>query len=62
MIKDKFIGEYISSLKSQLYKLKDDIATTNFTDMYSVGKLQGRVEGIELSLSTLEDTYQQQDI
>lgn len=58
---DKFIGSYISSVKSEIQKLKNDLATTRFKDMYQLGDLQGRVLGLESSLELLEAVYADQD-
>lgn len=58
---DKFIGSYVSSVKSEIQKLKNDLATTRFKDMYQLGDLQGRVLGLESSLELLEAVYAEQD-
>jgi len=58
---DKFIGSYISSVKSEIQKLKNDLATTRFKDMYQLGDLQGRILGLESSLELLEAVYADQD-
>lgn len=58
---DKFIGSYVSSVKSEIQKLKNDLATTRFKDMYQLGDLQGRVLGLESSLELLEAVYADQD-
>lgn len=61
MNRDKFIGSYVSSVKSEIQKLKNDLATTRFKDMYQLGDLQGRVLGLESSLELLEAVYAEQD-
>ena len=61
MNRDKFIGSYVSSVKSEIQKLKNDLATTRFKDMYQLGDLQGRVLGLESSLELLEVVYADQD-
>lgn len=58
---DKFIGSYVSSVKSEIQKLKNDLATTRFKDMYQLGDLQGRILGLESSLELLEAVYADQD-
>lgn len=58
---DKFIGSYVSSVKSEIQRLKNDLATTRFKDMYQLGDLQGRVLGLESSLELLEAVYAEQD-
>ena len=58
---DKFIGSYVSSVKSEIQKLKNDLATTRFKDMYQLGDLQGRILGLESSLELLEAVYAEQD-
>ena len=58
---DKFISAYVSSVKSEIQKLKNDLATTRFKDMYQLGDLQGRVLGLESSLELLEAVYADQD-
>lgn len=58
---DKFIGFYVSSVKSEIQKLKNDLATTRFKDMYQLGDLQGRILGLESSLELLEAVYADQD-
>lgn len=46
MIQDQFIAQYVSSLESQIIQLKYDLALANLTDMYQVGKLQGKIQGL----------------
>lgn len=58
---DKFIGSYVSSVKSEIQQLKNDLATTRFKDMYQLGDLQGRILGLESSLELLEAIYADQD-
>ena len=61
MINDRFLGDYIGKLKAQIRELQCDIAETPFTDMYSVGRLQGRVLGLKESQAILEQLLEEQD-
>lgn len=62
MTHDKFINSYISSVKDEIQKLKDDMSRAVFTDLYSVGKIQGRIDGLKSSLQILEEAYAEQDV
>lgn len=61
MIPDKVIGAYISQLRHQIDQLSNDIAHANFTDLYSVGKLQGRVIGLEQAKQLLDNVLEELD-
>lgn len=61
MIPDKVIGAYISQLKQQIDQLAIDIAHANFNDLYSVGKLQGRVMGLEQAKQLLDNVLEELD-
>lgn len=61
MIPDKVIGAYISQLKQQVERLSTDIAHANFTDLYSVGKLQGQVIGLEQAKQLLDNVLEELD-
>ena len=59
---DRFIGSYIQSLKEEIAKMKSDMASSNFNSLYDVGRVQGMVAGVELSLQVIAALYEEQDI
>lgn len=61
MTQDKLIGAYITSVKQQMAKLKDDLSQARFTDLYQVGDLQGRITGHQMSLDLLDKILSDQE-
>ena len=59
---DRFIGSYIQSLKEEIAKMKSDMASSNFNSLYDVGRVQGMIAGVELSLQVIAALYEEQDI
>ena len=62
MIKDKFVGQYIGNLKAEISKLKDALADGNHQDLYTVGRLQGEINGLRKALDLLEADLEDLDI
>ena len=65
MISDRFTNAYIGKVKVAISNLKDDIAIINAgapSGQYEVGRLQGRIAGLQEALSILDETYEEQDI
>jgi hypothetical protein len=58
---DRFIGEYVKSLKDEISKLKSDLAAAKFDSLYDVGRIQGMIAGVQLSLDTIDALYAEQD-
>ena len=58
---DRFIGSYIQSLKEEIAKMKSDMASSNFNSLYDVGRVQGMVAGMQLSLEIIDALYKEQD-
>ena len=58
---DRFIGSYIQSLKEEVAKMKSALASNNFDSLYDVGRVQGMIAGVELSLQVIDVLYAEQD-
>jgi hypothetical protein len=61
---DRFTSVFVGRVKTAISDLKDDIAAANFgmpSGAYDLGKLQGRITGLEEALQTLEQVYNEQD-
>ena len=61
MISDKFILGYISNLKRAIEDAKNDHAKAVYTDLYTVGKVQGLIDGFVQSLQILEASIEDAD-
>lgn len=61
MIRDKFLSNYIGSLKQAIEDAKEDHAEAVYTDLYSVGKMQGLIIGLSRALQILEATIEEVD-
>ena len=61
MIRDKFLSNYIGSLKQAIEDAKEDLAEAVYTDLYSVGKMQGLIIGLSRALQILEATIEEVD-
>ena len=58
---DRFIGSYVQALKEEVAKMKSDLASSNFNSLYDVGRVQGMVAGMQLSLEIIDALYKEQD-
>ena len=61
MKSDNYLGAYITEIRATIQTLKDDAVYADFKDLYSVGRIQGQVMGLELALDKLEYVYREQD-
>ena len=61
MITDRFAASYLSSVLQEIKKLKDELSVASFDSLYDLGRIQGRIAGLELSMQLLETSYEDQD-
>ncbi len=54
MTYDQFISNYIGKLKTDVAQLKEDLSTAALADLYELGKIQGKIAGLNQALYTLE--------
>ena len=62
MINDKFIAQYVGALKQSISDVKDALANGRHDDLYSVGRLQGHVDGLKSALELLEADLEAMDV
>jgi hypothetical protein len=62
VIADKFIAQYIGSVKAEIEDVKNALSSGLHADMYSVGRLQGKVDGLKAALQLLEADLESQDV
>lgn len=61
-MRDRFLSEYIGRIKEECAQQKEALVRNPHHDLYSVGVLQGQVQGLEKALSALEDTINEHDV
>jgi hypothetical protein len=61
-VKDSFLNTYLNGLNSEIEKLTDAMTDTSFKDLYQVGRVQGRIDGLRSAKLILEVTYKDEQI
>ena len=56
-MKDSFLNAYLNAVNSEIENLTDALTKTKFDDLYTVGRIQGRIDGLRTSKDILEATY-----
>jgi len=54
-------GQLVLSIKNRIQELREDLSDLSATDLYVVGKLQGRIQGLKESLMLLENLIEETD-
>lgn len=61
MIHDALFSAFVSALKKERHELTEALATAQVADMYRLGQLQGRIQGLTDALNVLENVLNDQD-
>jgi hypothetical protein len=61
MIRDALVNTFVIEVRQQIREELESLAAVSFAELYAVGKVQGRVEGLRLALSILEAVADKQD-
>lgn len=61
MHSDQFLGALVKAIANERSKLKEDLVNLNIQSRYDLGKIQGRIHGLDQAQEIIEQLYQEQD-
>lgn len=61
MIQDKIISQFVHVLKKEREQLAEDLSVATIPDLYSLGRIQGKVEGLRFALEILDRVLEDLD-
>lgn len=61
MITDKFIVKFVHEIKNRISEREKDVARARIDDLYSHGRIQGSIDGLEEALNVLTETIEDID-